>query len=102
MDRLNVAASAAMFHRFDNFNDSYNPMGAPNLRGIFMKTGNKIGPPQTRAAEPFSPSERDRASPKKSSLKIALHRETLYRESQKILIPHPRLVSPMKLGLALS
>ena len=75
VDRLNVAASAAMFHRFDNFNDSYNPMGAPNLRGIFMKTGNKIGPPQTRAAEPFSPSERDRASPKKSSPKIALNRK---------------------------
>ena len=23
--------------------DSYNPMSNPNLRGIFMKTGNKIG-----------------------------------------------------------
>ena len=42
VDRLNVAASAAMFHRFDNFNDSYNPMANPNLRAIFMKTENKV------------------------------------------------------------
>lgn len=43
IDRLNVAASAAMYHRFDNFNDSYSPMASPNLRAIFMKTHNKIG-----------------------------------------------------------
>ena len=45
---------------------------------------------------------RDRASPKKSSPKTVLNMKTLYRESQKILIPHPRLVSPVTLGLALS
>ena len=42
IDRLNVAASQAMFHRFDNFNDTYNPLADPNLRAIFMKTRNKI------------------------------------------------------------
>ena len=31
-----------MFHRFDNFNDSYNPFGAKDLRTIFMKTSNHI------------------------------------------------------------
>ena len=39
-DRLDMAASAKMFHRFDNFNDSYNPMGRSDLRSIFMKTSN--------------------------------------------------------------
>ena len=45
---------------------------------------------------------RDRASPKKSSPKIAENRRTLYRESPKILNYSPKLVSPIKLGLALS
>ena len=36
-----------------------------------------------------------------SSPKIALNRRTLYRESQKIPIPHPRLATPI-MGLALS
>ena len=31
-----------MFKRFDNFNDSYNPLADPNLRAIFMKSSNKI------------------------------------------------------------
>lgn len=39
-ERLDVAASAKMFHRFDNFNDSYNPFGRGDLRTIFMKTSN--------------------------------------------------------------
>ena len=50
----------------------------------------------------FLDRRRDRASPKKSSLKIALNRKTLHRKSQKLSIPHPRLVSPIKLRLALS
>ena len=37
-----MAASAKMFHRFDNFNDSYNPMGRSDLRSIFMKSSNLI------------------------------------------------------------
>jgi AMP deaminase len=41
-DRLDVAANASMFHRFDNFNDSYNPFGAKDLRTIFMKTSNHL------------------------------------------------------------
>ena len=45
---------------------------------------------------------RDRASPKKSSPKTALNRKTLSRKSQKIPIPHARLTSLVKLGLALS
>lgn len=40
IDKLDVAATACMFHRFDNFNDSYNPMGAKDLRTIFMKSKN--------------------------------------------------------------
>jgi hypothetical protein len=42
VDRLGVAASPDMFGRFDNFNDSYNPLSSRELRGIFMKTGNHI------------------------------------------------------------
>ena len=41
-ESLDVAANASMFHRFDNFNDSYNPFGAKDLRTIFMKTSNHI------------------------------------------------------------
>ena len=54
---------------------------------------------------PFSATgtcDRDRASPKRSSPKIVLNRRALYRESQKIPISSPKVVSPMKLGLALS
>lgn len=42
-DRLSHAADATMFHRFDNFNDSYNPMGDADMRTVFMKTANKTG-----------------------------------------------------------
>ena len=41
-DTLNVEANASMFQRFDNFNDSYEPLGAGALRTIFMKTSNAI------------------------------------------------------------
>jgi AMP deaminase len=41
-DRLDVSASTSMFHRFDNFNDSYNPFGVKDLRTIFMKTRNHM------------------------------------------------------------
>jgi hypothetical protein len=44
----------------------------------------------------------DRASPKKSSPKIAFNRRTLYRESQETPISSPRLVSPITLRLALT
>jgi AMP deaminase len=43
IDKLDVAATASMFHRFDNFNDSYNPFGAKDLRTIFMKSKNVTG-----------------------------------------------------------
>merc|ERR1719145_85083 len=42
-ERLDCAANAQMFRRFDNFNDSYNPFGAPDLRTVFLKTNNDIG-----------------------------------------------------------
>lgn len=41
-ERLDVAASAKMFHRFDNFNDSYNPFGKGDLRTVFMKSSNLL------------------------------------------------------------
>lgn len=31
------------FHRFDKFNSKYNPVGASELREIFLKTDNLIG-----------------------------------------------------------
>ena len=47
-------------------------------------------------------SECDRASPNKSSPKTTLNRKMLFRKSQKMPIPHPRLASPINLGLTLS
>jgi len=41
-DKLEMGASAKMFHRFDAFNDAYNPFGKTDLRTVFMKTSNKI------------------------------------------------------------
>eukprot|EP00915_Cephaloidophora_sp_WS-2016_P005455 GHVH01007253.1.p1 GENE.GHVH01007253.1~~GHVH01007253.1.p1 ORF type:complete len:805 (+),score=84.03 GHVH01007253.1:307-2415(+) len=41
-DNLNVSATGDCFHRFDLFNDKYNPYSAPELRGIFLKTNNHI------------------------------------------------------------
>ena len=41
-ESLDVAANNSMFHRFDNFNDSYNPFGVKDLRSVFMKTKNQM------------------------------------------------------------
>ena len=41
-EKLDMAASAKMFHRFEIFNDAYNPFGKTDLRTIFMKTSNAI------------------------------------------------------------
>eukprot|EP00854_Cymbomonas_tetramitiformis_P011458 gene11458-13542_t len=39
-DRLDVKATAKIFCRFDNFNDTYNPMGDGDLRTVFLKSDN--------------------------------------------------------------
>ena len=41
-DVLGMQAGPKMFHRFDHFNDAYNPFGKADLRTIFMKTSNHI------------------------------------------------------------
>lgn len=41
-DSLGMRATEKMFHRFDHFNDAYNPMGKTDLRTLFMKTSNYI------------------------------------------------------------
>ena len=40
VDKLGVAGSAKMFHRFDHFNAAYNPFGASKLRKVFIKINN--------------------------------------------------------------
>eukprot|EP01065_Artemidia_motanka_P032390 TRINITY_DN39403_c0_g1_i1.p1 TRINITY_DN39403_c0_g1~~TRINITY_DN39403_c0_g1_i1.p1 ORF type:complete len:1511 (+),score=647.38 TRINITY_DN39403_c0_g1_i1:55-4587(+) len=41
VDDLDVMAdSDQLFHRFDRFNDKYNPLGSPALRECFLKTDN--------------------------------------------------------------
>ncbi|XP_072321679.1 AMP deaminase 3 [Eucyclogobius newberryi] len=42
VDSLDVHAGRQTFHRFDKFNSKYNPMGASELRQIFLKTDNRI------------------------------------------------------------
>ncbi|KAM9408482.1 AMP deaminase 3 [Pholidichthys leucotaenia] len=42
VDSLDVHAGRQTFHRFDKFNSKYNPMGANELREIFLKTDNLI------------------------------------------------------------
>ncbi|XP_012728493.2 AMP deaminase 3 isoform X2 [Fundulus heteroclitus] len=42
VDSLDVHAGRQTFHRFDKFNSKYNPMGASELREIFLKTDNYI------------------------------------------------------------
>ncbi|KAM4744831.1 AMP deaminase 3 [Anableps anableps] len=42
VDSLDVHAGRHTFHRFDKFNSKYNPMGASELREIFLKTDNYI------------------------------------------------------------
>jgi len=41
-EKLQVSASPKMFHRFDHFNDAYNPFKKATLRCVFMKTSNFI------------------------------------------------------------
>uniref|UniRef100_A0A8D3CSK5 AMP deaminase n=1 Tax=Scophthalmus maximus TaxID=52904 RepID=A0A8D3CSK5_SCOMX len=42
VDSLDVHAGRQTFHRFDKFNTMYNPVGASELREIFLKTDNFI------------------------------------------------------------
>ncbi|XP_068578787.1 AMP deaminase 3-like isoform X1 [Cebidichthys violaceus] len=42
VDSLDVHAGRQTFHRFDKFNSKYNPMGASELREIYLKTDNYI------------------------------------------------------------
>ncbi|KAM4593192.1 AMP deaminase 3 isoform 1-T1 [Odontesthes bonariensis] len=42
VDSLDVHAGRQTFHRFDKFNSMYNPVGASELREIFLKTDNYI------------------------------------------------------------
>uniref|UniRef100_A0A8C7Y7H0 AMP deaminase n=1 Tax=Oryzias sinensis TaxID=183150 RepID=A0A8C7Y7H0_9TELE len=42
VDSLDVHAGRHTFHRFDKFNAKYNPVGANELREIFLKTDNYI------------------------------------------------------------
>uniref|UniRef100_A0A8C5GW54 AMP deaminase n=1 Tax=Gouania willdenowi TaxID=441366 RepID=A0A8C5GW54_GOUWI len=42
VDSLDVHAGRQTFHRFDKFNSMYNPVGASELREIFLKTDNLI------------------------------------------------------------
>uniref|UniRef100_A0A8C9X694 AMP deaminase n=1 Tax=Sander lucioperca TaxID=283035 RepID=A0A8C9X694_SANLU len=42
VDSLDVHAGRHTFHRFDKFNSKYNPVGASELREIFLKTDNLI------------------------------------------------------------
>ncbi|XP_047130128.1 AMP deaminase 2 isoform X1 [Hydra vulgaris] len=43
VDTLDVHADHNMFHRFDKFNQKYNPIGKSKLREIFLKTDNYMG-----------------------------------------------------------
>jgi len=43
LDKLNVVADVTVFHRFDRFNEKYNPLNQPQLRTIFLKTDNDMG-----------------------------------------------------------
>jgi AMP deaminase len=42
VDKLAMHADRNTFHRFDKFNDKYNPIGSSVLRDIFIKTDNDI------------------------------------------------------------
>ncbi|KAJ8396735.1 hypothetical protein AAFF_G00015730 [Aldrovandia affinis] len=42
VDSLDVHAGRQTFHRFDKFNAKYNPVGASELREIYLKTDNHI------------------------------------------------------------
>ena len=43
VDSLDCHADRNIYHRFDNFNAKYNPMGVGLLREIYIKTNNFIG-----------------------------------------------------------
>lgn len=43
VDTLDMHADRNTFHRFDKFNDKYNPVGESRLREIFLKTDNFTG-----------------------------------------------------------
>uniref|UniRef100_A0A0K0E1A2 AMP deaminase n=2 Tax=Strongyloides stercoralis TaxID=6248 RepID=A0A0K0E1A2_STRER len=43
VDMLDCHADKHTFHRFDSFNNKYNPIGETVLRNIFMKTNNYVG-----------------------------------------------------------
>ncbi|XP_069760089.1 AMP deaminase 3-like isoform X2 [Narcine bancroftii] len=42
IDSLDVHADRQTFHRFDKFNSKYNPVGASELRDLYLKTDNYI------------------------------------------------------------
>ncbi|KAH0620889.1 hypothetical protein JD844_021769 [Phrynosoma platyrhinos] len=43
VDSLDVHADRQTFHRFDKFNSKYNPVGASELRDLYLKTENYLG-----------------------------------------------------------
>merc|ERR1712166_1112552 len=43
LDHLDMHADKGTYHRFDRFNQKYNPFGYSLLREIFMKTDNYMG-----------------------------------------------------------
>lgn len=43
VDTSDLQGDKSLFHRFDRFNDKYNPAGAKSLRSVFLKTENDIG-----------------------------------------------------------
>lgn len=43
VDALDMHADRNLFHRFDRFNQKYNPLGASQLREIYIKTDNHMG-----------------------------------------------------------
>lgn len=42
VDMLDVHADRNTFHRFDKFNNKYNPVGQNILREVFIKTDNYV------------------------------------------------------------
>jgi len=42
-DSLRMCAGDHFYHRFDNFNSAYCPLGCDSMRTVFMKTSNEIG-----------------------------------------------------------
>lgn len=42
LDALKTSAGQHFYHRFDNFNNAYNPLGSKDLRSAMLKTSNHI------------------------------------------------------------